>query len=192
MKNKTVKSIGIIVFSLMLITLGGCRSGEKTTRNDFGRQITMPCETSSHKTDSEFIRTSHVARSSDLTLSKDKAFLVTQERLASLIESSMRSAARRYANERTVAMDYNLAEQFEIMILSSVSNTNHMMHIICEETFVNEAGVYTTAMALEIGKGEILEAVMNRQNRERYFQLENDMEKFRRIFEEETRNPVLR
>ena len=191
-RKQTIKLAGLLMLFIMIVTMGGCSSGKKTLRNDFGKPLDVPCETKTQRTDRDYIRASHVARSSDLTLSKDKAFLVTQERLASLVESSVRSTARRYANERNVSMDFDLAEQFEVMMIRSANSTNHMMRIICEETYVSDRRVYTTAMALEISKAEILEAIMNEQNRRRYFQLEDDMEKFKKIFEEETTRPVMR
>lgn len=176
----------LILLAIVAVTISGCRSGKKATRNEFGKNIQMPCDEKKLRTDENFIRASQIARSSDVTLSKEKAFLVTQERLSSLLESSMRSAARRYANEKAASAEFDFAEFMESMMLGSSSITSHMLSIACEETLLNDAGVYTTGMTLEVSKEEILKSALNRQNRERYFRLEEDMDKFKQIFDEET------
>ena len=186
MRTKTINTLAFVMLVFLAISMGACRSSKKTVRNEFGREIQMPCDEKKHRSDNEFIRASQVARSSDLSLSKEKAFLMTQERIASLIESSLRAAARRYANERGIASDYDFAERMESMIVSSVNHTSNMMSIICEESFVNDNGVYTTAMTLEISKEGVLSGLFNRQNRERHFRLDEDMRDFEKLFNEET------
>ncbi len=189
MRTKTINTLVFVMLAFLAMSMGACRSGKKTVRNEFGREIQMPCDERKYRSDNEFIRASQIARSSDLTLSKEKAFMVTQERLASLIESSLRAAARRYANEKGIKMDYDFAERTESMILRSVNTTTSMISIVCEETFVNDNGVYTTAMALEVSKEGILNSFLDRQNRERYFRLDEEMRDFERIFNEETLRP---
>ena len=186
MRTKTINTLAFVMLVFLAISMGACRSSKKTVRNEFGREIQMPCDEKKHRSDNEFIRASQVARSSDLTLSKEKAFLVTQERLASLIESGLRAAARRYVNERGVTNDYDFAERMESMIVSSVNNTTNMVSIICEASFVNDRGIFTTAMSLEVSKEGVLTSFFNRQNRERFFRLDEDMRDFERIFNEET------
>ncbi len=189
MRTKTINTLVFVMLVFLAISMGSCRSGKKVVRNEFGREIQMRCSEKNHRSDAEFIRASQVARSSDLSLSKEKAFLMTQDRLVSLIKSNLRAATRRYANERGIKLDYDFAERMESMMVSSVNYTTTMVAIICEETFVNDNGIYTTAMTLEVSKEGILTSYLDRQNRERHFRLDEDMRDFERIFNEETLRP---
>ena len=182
-KNKIIR---LLVFASMIMAIGACSSGKKTAKSEFGDKILMPCSQESHRSDANYIRASQIARSSDLTVSREKAFLVTHERLVSLIESQLRAAARRYVNEKTVSEDADFGEIFESMIVGSVHDTSHMLSIVCEESFVNERGIYTTSMTLETAKQSILDAVMNRENREKFFRLQQDMDDFKIFFDQET------
>ena len=184
-KNK-IKTIRLFILASMILLIGACSSGKKTAKSEFGDQILMPCSEKNHRSDANYIRASQIARSSDLTISKEKAFLMTHERLVRLVESQLRAAARRYVNEKTVSGDPDFGEIFESMIVGSVNDTSYMINIVCEESFLNDRGIYTTAMTLETAKQSILDAVMNRENREKYFRLQQDMDDFKHFFDQET------
>lgn len=186
MITKSMNTLVIVLLSFVLFGLGGCRSGKKTAKNEFGRQIEMSCDERKHRSDGDFIRASQIARSSDITVAREKAFLVTQERLMKLIENSLRSAARRYANERNISQDFEFGEIFESMIVGSASITAQMLSIACEESFINNNGVFTTAMTLEVSRQQLLDVINNTANQQRYFKLKEDMERFKEIFNEET------
>lgn len=192
MITRSMNTLVIVLLSFALLGLGGCRSGKKTARNEFGRQIEMPCDERKHRSDGDFIRASQIARSSDLTVAREKAFLVTQERLMKLIENSLRSAARRYANERNISHDFEFGEIYESMIVGSASITAQMLSIACEESFINDNGVFTTAMTLEVSRQQLLDVINNTANQQRYFKLKEDMERFKEIFNEETLRPFER
>lgn len=186
MRTKTIKTLAFVMLIFLAISMGSCRSGKKVVRNEFGREMDLPCDEKMYRSDAEFIRASQVAHSSDLAFSREKAFLMTQDRLVSLIESSIRVAARRYANERGIKLDLDFAERTESMMVRSLNYTTKMVAIICERTFINDKGIYTTYMALEIPREGLFSDFINIQNRERYFLLDKDMRDFEKLFNEET------
>ena len=189
MVAQSLKTIIIIMLSIFLLSLGACRSGKKTAKKELGRIIEMPCDESKYSSDDEFIRASQIARSSDLTVAREKAFLVTQERLTSLVENSVRTASRRYFNEKNINQDFDFGETTESMVIMSASLTVQMVGIACEKTFINDSGIYTTSMSLEIGRQQLLDVIQNAENTQRYFKLKEDRERFKEIFNEETLRP---
>lgn len=192
MKTFTTKQTALILIIILLTGMWGCRSGKKTTRNVLGSRIEMPCDESKSKSDGNYIRASQIARSSDITMAREKAFLVTQDRLMTMIESYLRATTRRYANEKGITGSYESGEVFETMILRSVNSKVNMLNIICEESFLNDNGIYATAMTLEVEKAQILNVIEDELKNDKYLELRYDMERFKEIFEEESLRPFSR
>lgn len=178
-----MRKLTFFVLALVAITtLSSCGSKDITK----GRQkLDIPCNDKG-RSDKEFFRASNIGKSQDMATSKEKALLLTKQRLASLISSKIKSVTERYANEMDAGGASEFSQTFENMTRDIVNQQLVDVSIICEETYeAKEGGGYETYMAIEVSKDAIYNGVDKGISKNKKLEVMYDRAKFKEKFDEE-------
>jgi len=110
---------------------------------------------------------------------------MTKERLASLIQSTLKSVTERYVNEMDAADGNEFSQTFENITRDVVKQKLVDITIICEKTGQKDDGSYETYMAIEVSKEDIYNGVDKGISRDKKMETLYDRERFRKTYEEE-------
>lgn len=180
MKKATLFLLGFAAVAFMT----SCGGSKETVKGDDFKEITIPCADKG-RSDATFFRASSVGKSQDLATSKEKALLLTKQRLAALISSKIKSVTERYVNEMDAAGATEFSQTFENMTRDVVSQQLVEVTITCEKTGQKSDGSYETYMALEVTKDAIYNGIDKGISRDKKLEVMYDREKFREKFDEE-------
>ena len=172
-----------LAFVLTLFLLSSCGVSKTTTVSKF-KEITIPCS-SEGRSNSDYFRASSVGKSRDLATSKEKALLLTKQRLASLISSTLKSVTERYVNDMQIGEETEFEQTFENMTRDIVKQKLQDIAITCEKTGQNDKGEYETYMALEVKKDVIYNGVDKGISKDKKLAAQYDRMKFKEKFDEE-------
>ncbi len=183
-KITIMKKVTLFVLALAgVLMISSCGGTKEVTK---GRQkLSIPC-VDKGSSDETFFRASSSAKSTDMAVSREKALLNTKQRLASLINSKIKSVTERYVNEMDAAGATEFAQTFENMTRDVVNQQLADLKITCEETYEAEGGGgYETFMALEVSKDVIYNGIDKGISKNKKLEVMYDREKFREKFNEE-------
>jgi len=189
MKNLTTKIslIAMIVISAFVITsCGGSKKMDKDTADRTGgfHELKLPC-VDKGQSDKKFFRASSVGHSRDLATSREKALLMTKQRLATLISSTLKSVTERYVNEMEAGEGDEFSQTFENLTRDVVKQKLADIKIICEKTGQKDDGTYETYMAIEMDKDAVLNGINAGISRDKKLETLYDKERFKKTYEEE-------
>lgn len=178
-----MKKVTLFILSFVaVVAFTSCGGTKEATK---GREeIIIPCADKG-KSDAEFFRASSVGKSTDMAVSKDKALLVTKQRLAGLIGSKIKSVTERYVNEMDAGGATEFSQTFESMTRDVVNQQLADIAVTCEKTFEAEGGGYETFIALEVSKDVIYNGIDKGISKDKKLEVMYDKEKFRQKFDEE-------
>jgi len=178
-----MKKVTLFILSLAAVaTLTSCGGSKEVTK---GRQeISIPCADQG-RSNAEFFRASSVGKSSDMAMSREKALVLTKQRLASLIGSKLKSVTERYAQDLDAGGASEFNQTFENMTRDVVNQQLQDISITCEKTFEAEGGGYETFIALEVSKDVIYNGIDKGISRDKKLEVMYDREKFREKFDAE-------
>lgn len=176
----------LIVSALVISSCGGSKKAEKETADRTGgfHELKIPC-VDKGSSDKNYFRAASVGNSKDLATSREKALLMTKQRLASLIQSTLKSVTERYVNEMDAADGSEFSQTFENITRDVVNQKLVDITIICEKTGQKDDGSYETYMAIEVSKEAIYNGVDKGISRDKKMETLYDREKFRKTYEEE-------
>ncbi|MCQ2375703.1 MAG: hypothetical protein MJ069_07385 [Salinivirgaceae bacterium] len=169
----------VALASLMLASCGGTKDVTK------GRQeITIPCgdKATSNK---EYFRASSSATSKDMAMAREKALTLTKQRLASLIESTMKSVTERYANDMDAGGGSEFEQTFQNMTKEVINLELRDVAVTCEKMFEAQGGGYEVFTSIEVNKETFYNGVDKGISKDKKLEVMYDREKFRKIYEEE-------
>ncbi|MDA3891831.1 MAG: hypothetical protein PF517_09230 [Salinivirgaceae bacterium] len=178
-----MKKVTLLVLSFAaVVALTSC-GGEKSATK--GREeIIIPCADQG-RSNAEFFRAASVGKSQDMATSKDKALMITKQRLASLIGSKIKSVTERYVNEMDAGGATEFSQTFENMARDIVNQELVEIAVTCEKTFEAEGGGYETFIAIEVSKDVIYNGIDKGIDKNKKLEVMYDREKFREKFNEE-------
>ena len=111
--------------------------------------------------------------------------LLTKQRLASLISSTLKSVSERYVNEMDAGDASEFNQNFENMTRDVVNQQLVDVTIICEKTGKTSDGKFETYMAIEVSKDAIYNGVNKGIGRDKKLEVKYDQMKFKEKFDEE-------
>ena len=120
-----------------------------------------------------------------MATSKDKALVITKQRLASLISSKIKSVSERYVNEMDAGNATEFSQTFENMTRDVVNQQLVDITITCEKTGVKDDGSYETYIALEVAKDAIYNGIDKGISKDKKLEVMYDRAKFKEKFDEE-------
>jgi hypothetical protein len=183
------KFLPLLMSVAIVLTIASCKSKEKaettTVEKEQGfKEIIIPCQNEG-RSDADFYRADASATSSNLQASREKALLAAKQRLASLINSKIKSVTDRYMNETEVEDRSNYESKFENMTREVVSQTLVDVKVACEKAGSIDGGKYQTFIALEASKTAIRDGISNNLSNKDKVQVDYDKQKFEEIYNEE-------
>lgn len=137
-------SFGILL-SLLLIT--SCSGFKKP-----GKEVTGPFSSSRYQTNSRYFRGIGSGTSMDLNTSKSKAMITAKQRLASSVNTTMRTVADRYVKENSTLNASDFMSKYEEFNREVTNTMLADIRVIGERTFKLPNNQYETHIALEIRK----------------------------------------
>ena len=185
--TKNLGLITMLLFSALIITsCGGSKKVDKDTAERTGgfHELKLPCADKG-QSDKKYFRAASVGKSKDLATSREKALLMTKQRLASLIQSTLKSVTERYVNEMDAADGNEFSQTFENITRDVVKQQLSDITIICEKTGQKDDGSYETYMAIEVNKDDIYNGIDKGISRDKKMETLYDRERFRKTYEEE-------
>ena len=188
---KTITSkISIIAFLMIggffIVSCGGTKEAvESVDKNTGGfNEVTIPCAKDGYS-DKTYFRASSSGQSKDLATSREKALLMTKQRLASLISSTLKSVTERYVNEMDAADATEFSQTFENMTRDVVKQQLVDIRVICEKTGKKDNGSYETFIAIEVEKDAIYNGIDKGITNNKKMEVLYDKDRFAKTYEEE-------
>lgn len=183
---KTIKLFSTAILIASLFTLPGCKGKEEVSKQEGGfKEIDIPCSGPKYRTDKNFFRADNSAKSNDMSLSREKALTLAKQRLASLVETQIKSVTDRYVNEREFGDNSEFESKFENMTREVVNLKMNDIRIICEKPGSLGNGQYQTFVAIELDKESLLNGINGGITKDQKLQVDYDKMKYEQIFNEE-------
>ena len=185
MKINSLFATTILIFA---IGLNGCKSNKPIIEQTANTQAIneeivaaipeiKPCENEAYS-DNNFFRTTSMSTGSDLMLAKEKALLLAKQRLVTIINSNIKSAIERYANEHELSNPSEFKQKFETLAYEAVDETINNVIIICETLSALPNRQYKALVSIEISKEDVLNKISSASRLKIYY----DKNKFEKIF----------
>ena len=169
-----------------LFAMPGCKGKQEVSKAEGGfKEIDIPCSGPKYRSDKNHFRADNSAKSQDMSLSREKALTACKQRLATIIESQMKSVTDRYVNEREFGDQSEFEQKFENLTREVVNLKMNDISIICEKTGALGNGQYQTFVAIELDKETYFNGIENGLSKDKKLQIDYDKMKFEQIFNEE-------
>jgi len=184
-----MKFLPLLMIVAVIFTIASCKSKEKavatTVEKEQGfKEIIIPCQKEG-KSDADSYRADASATSVNMQASREKALLAAKQRLASLINSKIKSVTDRYMNETEVADRSSFEQKFENLTREAVNQTLVDTKVTCEKTGTIDGGKYQTFIALEVSKTAVRDGISNNLSNRDKVQVDYDKKKFEEVYDEE-------
>lgn len=180
--------INILILSVFIYTFISCGSSKKIAMEkqsaSLGEEVMIPCSDEEYHTDKEYFRATGIGLSTDLSTSKQKANLNASANLAASINKLIKRVADQYVNEREVADKGEFSRKFEEITREVVKQEIINLAIVCSKTF-NKEGKYTTYMAVEVNRSEVVDKVENKLSKDEKINQDFEKMKFEKILDKE-------
>ena len=150
-------TLAVIIAAAVIVS---CKT-KKTTTTDkqSGMEIiNVPCDEFGLSNDKVF-RATQSQKSSDLSLSREKALTVSKQRLAGLIETKIKSVTDRYVDEYQTSNALEMKGKFNNLTREVINQQLNDVRVICEKTAREKDGTYTTFTAVEMNKDALKEEI---------------------------------
>jgi len=179
MKKLELTKILFLVLLAGAVSMSSC--GKKSTKA-LGEEIEVPCD--EFRSDKAAFRASGNGISQDLRTAEDKALLTARQRLATGINTTLKSVTDRYTNERTFNDASEFEEKFENLTREVTNQELNNVTTICNKKFQKD-GKYHSYVAIEVKKDELLQKIEKQITKDQKLQLDYDKMKFEQIFNDE-------
>ncbi|NLA24173.1 MAG: hypothetical protein GX879_04320 [Bacteroidales bacterium] len=186
MKTTTIfKTFALVAIISSAMIFSGCKGKEKPKQASKGAtELIIPCKDEG-RSDKNHFRADNSSTSADMTLSREKALTLAKQRLASLINTKIKSVTDRYVNETEVGENSDFEQKFENLTREVVNQSLSDVRINCEKTFQEANGKYTTYIAIEVNKDDLLNGVNKGLTKDQKLRVDYDKMKYEKIFDEE-------
>ena len=178
------KFLPFLLAIAMVVGVSSCKTKTTVKKEEGFKEIKIPCQNEG-RSDKKNYRADASAKSSNMQASREKALLASKQRLASLVNSKIKSVTDRYMNETEVGDKSNFEQKFENLTREIVSQTLVDVKITCEKVMTNSKGEYQTFIATEVSKEAILNGITKRLSNKDKVQVDYDKKKFEEIYNSE-------
>ena len=183
-----MKKLVYVFAAFLVIAAVSCKSkkGTLTTKDkDSGMEVlNLPCDEFRTSTEQAF-RSTQSQKSSDLSLSREKALVVAKQRLAGLIQTKITSVTDRYVDEYQTNAGLEMKGKFNNLTREIISQQLNDVKILCEKTVKEKDGSYTSYVAVEMNKDALKVAMENKLSDKAKVAIDYDKMKFEQIYNQE-------
>jgi hypothetical protein len=183
-----MKKLIYVSAAALLLVAASCKSkkGAKTTVDkESGMEVlNLPCDEYRSSTETAF-RATQSQKSSDLSLSREKALVVTKQRLAGLVETKIKSVTDRYVDEYQTNAGLEMKGKFNNLTREIINQQLNDVKILCEKTVREKDGSFTTFVAVEMNKDALKTAMESKLSDKAKLAVDYDKMKFEQIYNEE-------
>lgn len=181
-----MKTFGNYLLILLAVTsIIGCKSKQTVTKATGSTEIKVPFSESKYKTDKNFFRAVQSGTSPDMATAKKIAMVNAKSELASSIQTTVKVVTDNYTNQRSFANKQEFENKFEEL---SRQVTNQMLSnvvIMDEKMLKDENDKYTSWLAIEMSKDEVLKNLTDQISNEEKLQIDFDKYQYEKIFNQE-------
>jgi hypothetical protein len=183
-----MKKLVYVFAAFLVIAAVSCKSkkGTLTTKDkDSGMEVlNLPCDEFRTSTEQAF-RSTQSQKSSDLSLSREKALVVAKQRLAGLIQTKITSVTDRYVDEYQTNAGLEMKGKFNNLTREIISQQLNDVKILCEKTVKEKDGSFTSYVAVEMNKDALKVAMENKLSDKAKVAVDYDKMKFEQIYNQE-------
>lgn len=180
-----MKKLIYLSTAALLLVAASCKSKKGIVVADESNIIAaLPCDEFKSSTETVF-RATQSQKSSDLSLSREKALVVAKQRLAGLIETKIKSVTDRYVDEYQTNAGLEMKGKFNNLTREIINQQLNDVKILCEKTAREKDGTYTSYVAIEMSKDALKTAMENKLSDKAKLAVDYDKMKFEQIYNEE-------
>lgn len=180
-----MKKLIYLSTAALLLVAASCKSKKGIVVADESNIIgALPCDEFKSSTETVF-RATQLQKSSDLSLSREKALVVAKQRLAGLIETKIKSVTDRYVDEYQTNAGLEMKGKFNNLTREIINQQLNDVKILCEKTAREKDGTYTSYVAIEMSKDALKTAMENKLSDKAKLAVDYDKMKFEQIYNEE-------
>ncbi len=145
------------IFVVGLIFLMACGSSKNGMQ-----EIKGPFDGSSYRSNGRFFRAVASGESQQMETAKSKALLLANQRLASAVQTEMKSVSESYVNERNLGTPADFGERFQQLTREVLSTSLSDVRTIGNKTYLRKDNVYVQWVALEMHKKDYYKKIQLR------------------------------
>lgn len=170
----------------MIIVAYACNTSRIATKEVVGIELKdLPCSGDKYMSDKDYFIANNSAKSNDPGLAREKALLISKQRLSGLISSRLKSATDRYINERGFKDRAEIEQKYENLTREVINQTLTDVQIICEKQTVLPDGDYQVFIAIAVSREDILNNMEKGLSSNEELKLDYDKYKYEQIFNSE-------
>lgn len=194
MRNICTKCLVLLmVLALPMGFLSGCKSSKSTTTatttnikpNADEQEVVRYCYGPEYNSDKEHFRASATGESMDQMMSEKKAMTEARSKLASQIETVVKTVTDNYAKSTEVNKKEEMLGRYESLSREVVKQKLTGTIEICNKQTKTKEGNYKTYVTIELAGNDVLSALNNRLSTDQLLKVDYNYEKFKKTFEEE-------
>jgi hypothetical protein len=189
MKRIMLKSFAWLMIAAMpFILMPGCKSSKqatKTTTVPDETEVVRYCYGPEYQSDKEHFRASATGESMDQMMSEKKAVTEARAKLASQIETTVKTVTDNYGKSGEMNNKEELMKRYETLTREVVNQKLSGTIEVCNKQTKTKDGRYKTYVTIELGGNDVLSALNNRLSNDEMLKIDYNYEKFKKTFEEE-------
>jgi len=180
-----MKKLIYVSAAALLLVAASCKSKKGiVVANESNIIAALPCDEFKTSTETAF-RATQSQKSSDLSLSREKALVMAKQRLAGLIETKIKSVTDRYVDEYQTNAGMEMKGKFNNLTREIINQQLNQVSILCEKTALEKDGTYTSYIAIEMSKDAVKNAMESKLSDKAKLAVDYDKMKFEQIYNEE-------
>ncbi len=183
----TIKTSLILLVLVTAFSVTSCKSKKK-------QEVAAPtgevlvneyCSGPEFFSNKKTFRGNAVGESMDMQTAKNKSLIEAKQRLASYINTTIKSTIDNYIKDNEHNKREDLEKKYEGLTREVVNQKLSGIKIICEKVTQLADKTYRAYTAIELDGDEIVAAINDRLTKEESLKVDYDYEKFKKTFEEE-------
>lgn len=182
-----MKNIAIFLGLAILVSYG-CSS--KLRRSDSKlKKIETPFDQGKYYSNKKNFRSTGEGRAKDLTVAKRIAETNARQAIASQMEVKVRSVGEQFLQNRAISNKLETTSKYEDITRTVIDEVLTNIKIIGQESYQSKrGGEYVHYVAMEMSTSEVGKRVIDEIDADQELKQDFDLEKFRKIYEEELEN----
>lgn len=172
------KLLRIVLALSIVVTAASCGSSKN-------KEIEIPCSTAKMSKKQGIMRASQSAIHSHESESREIALLNAKRRLASNLESRIKSVVDKYGQTREISGVSEFNQKIEGLTREVVNKRLSWVEIICEKVMLTKDDKYKTYVAVEMNIENVLADLDSQISNDKKLRQDYDKKKFEEIFNKE-------